>query len=141
MLNLSNQEILANSGLKNTVKRNLILDILKEKGCLTAEEIFQLSKKVDPRINLSTIYRTLNSFVAKGIARKSNLAQADKARFKLNDPDHLHYLTCLTCDKKVSLDDCPLGGYDLLLADQTNFAIVGHKLAVYGYCPNCQAAM
>lgn len=138
MINLSNTEIFKKYEIKNTKNRNIILDILREGKLLTAEEIFLKARDLDRAINLSTIYRNLNTFETKGIVIKSNIAQEDKTRFKLNHMDHRHYLLCLSCHKKIGLENCPISGYDLFLEERTDFDIVGHKLEVYGYCPRCR---
>jgi Fur family ferric uptake transcriptional regulator len=138
MLSLSNAEIFNKYNIKNTKNRNIILDILREGEFLTAEEIFLKVRELDKSLNLSTVYRTLNTFEAKGIVIKSNIVQDDKTRFKLNNANHMHYLICLSCNKKIELENCPIIGYDSFLEESTDFDIVGHKLELYGYCPKCR---
>lgn len=138
IMDLSNKEIFKKHGIKNTKNRNIILDILREGEFFTAEEIFLKVKELEESINLSTIYRTLKTFENEGIATKILISQNEKARFKLNDVNHMHYLICLSCDKKVKLKDCPINGYDIFLEDKTNFDIVDHYLEIHGYCPRCK---
>ena len=138
MRNLSNIEIFKKYEIKNTKNRNIILDILREGELLTAEEIYIKAKEIDETINLSTIYRTLNTFELKGIVIKSSIVQDDKTRFKLNYTDHMHYLICLSCHKEIELEHCPISGYDLFLEEKTDFHIISHKLELYGYCPKCK---
>lgn len=134
-----NGEIFKEYGIKNTKQRNILLDILKEgKDPLTAEEIFLKARKVDKHINLSTIYRILNIFVLKNIAIKLNLEQENKSMFQLNIMDHDHYIICVSCHKKVSIDHCPIIGYEYFMKERTDFDIIGHKLEIYGYCPKCK---
>lgn len=138
MIDLSNKEILKRHGIKNTRNRNIILDILKEGELLTAEEIFLKVKELEESINLSTIYRTLKTFVDGGIATKLVIAEREGSRYKLSNVNHIHYLICLSCDIKVELENCPISGYDMLLENKTDFNIVDHNLELYGYCPKCK---
>lgn len=138
MIGLSNQEILKGHKIKNTRNRNIILDLLREEESLTAEEIFLRLRELEESTNLSTIYRTLKTFEEKAIVTKILISQDDKARYKLNNKDHIHYLVCLSCDKKVELEDCPISGYNIILEDKTDFHIIDHQLEIHGYCPKCK---
>ncbi len=133
-----NKAVFREYGIKNTKQRNILLDILKEKEPLTAEEIFIKARKKDKNINLSTIYRTINIFVSKGIATKLNIERENKSMFQLNTMDHQHYIRCISCNKKISIDDCPIKGYKYFLEESTDFHIIGHNLEIYGYCPKCK---
>jgi len=134
-----NKEFFKSHGIKNTKQRNIILEILKQaKDPLTAEEIFLESKKVDKSISLSTIYRVLNTFVSKGIVVRHTIVKENISMYELNLIDHEHYLVCIKCEKSIDIGHCPLGVYENSLENDTNFEIVGHKLEIYGYCPNCK---
>lgn len=135
---INNKMIFKKYKIKNTEQRNIILDILKEKEPLTAEEIFMKAREKDKNINLSTIYRTINIFVSKGIAIKLNIERENKSMFQLNTMDHQHYIRCISCNKKISIDDCPIKGYKYFLEESTDFHIIGHNLEIYGYCPKCK---
>lgn len=133
-----NKAVFREYEIKNTKQRNILLDILKEKEPLTAEEIFIKARKKDKNINLSTIYRTINIFVSKGIAIKLNIERENKSMFQLNTMNHQHYIRCISCNKKISIDDCPIMGYEHFLEESTDFHIIGHNLEIYGYCPKCK---
>ena len=133
-----NKAVFREYGIINTKQSNILLDILKEKEPLTAEEIFIKARKKDKNINLSTIYRTINIFVSKGIAIKLNIERENKSMFQLNTMNHQHYIRCISCNKKISIDDCPIMGYEHFLEESTDFHIIGHNLEIYGYCPKCK---
>ncbi|MBW4827545.1 MAG: transcriptional repressor [Clostridiaceae bacterium] len=134
-----NKEFFKRYGIKNTKQRNIILEILKQaKDPLTAEQIFLESKKLDDSISLSTIYRVLNTFISKGIVVKLTIVKENISMYELNHTDHEHYLVCMKCNKAIDIGHCPLGVYESSLEDATEFEIVGHKLEMYGYCPECK---
>ncbi|NLV77180.1 MAG: transcriptional repressor [Tissierellia bacterium] len=136
---IDNKDIFKECGIKKTKQRNILLNILKEEEePLTAEEIFIKARERDKYINLSTIYRTLNIFISKDIAIKLNLEKENKSMFQLNMMDHQHHIRCISCNKKIRIDKCPIIGYEYFIEENTNFHIIGHKLELYGYCSKCK---
>jgi Fur family ferric uptake transcriptional regulator len=130
---------LKNSGLKTTKSRKAILDILiKSNQPMAAEEIFLALKEEQLTINLSTVYRTLESLENKDLVTKISIMDDDRMLFEYNKSGHRHYLVCVTCKKIVTVQNCPLGSYERTLENETHFNIIGHKLYLYGYCEDCQ---
>ena len=130
---------LRRSGLKNTKHRTAILDILeKSEQPLAAEQVFLELKEKDISANLSTVYRTLESLTDKNMVTKLNIAGDNRTLFEYNRMVHRHYLICLGCKKILAINRCPLEDYEKSLANETNYSIEGHKLDVYGYCPECR---
>lgn len=89
-------------------------------------------------INLSTVYRALESLVEVGVVNRINFADDSKVFFELNRGGHRHFLHCLGCGELISLDVCPLSDYQLALAKETKYRVVSHHFDIYGYCPKCQ---
>lgn len=133
------QTILKDSGLKNTKHRTTILELLKDvKQPITAEQIYCELKEKNISINLSTVYRTLETLSDKDLILKHSVTNENKAVFEYNNRVHKHYLVCMGCKKILSIENCPLHDYEKSLAQKTDFIITGHKLDMYGYCPECQ---
>lgn len=133
------KDALKKSGLKNTKHRTAIVNIL-EQSCqpIPAEQIYFKLKENEVAINLSTVYRTLETLAVNNIVTKLNLVGSSKALFEYNRMKHRHYLTCVSCKKILTIEHCPLENYEISLEEQTDFSIVGHKLDIYGYCPECK---
>ncbi|PYG89048.1 Fur family ferric uptake transcriptional regulator [Ruminiclostridium sufflavum DSM 19573] len=135
----SYSEILKREGLKNTKHRNAILKVIENSDQpIDAEQIFFELKKKDIAINLSSVYRILESLVSKNLLIKSNISGANKALYELNCLKHTHYLICSRCKKMFSVEGCPLEEYEKKLAAETEFEITGHKLEIYGLCKDCK---
>ena len=133
------EERLKNSGLKNTKSRKAILDVLiRSNQPMAAEQIFITLKDKKIDINLSTVYRTLDSLINKDIITKISIMDDDRMLFEYNQLGHRHYLVCVICKKIVTVQNCPLGLYERTLEKETHFNIIGHKLYLYGYCEDCQ---
>lgn len=126
--------------MKVTRRRLAILDILsKSEQPLSAEQVYFELKKKDVSANLSTVYRILDAFSDKHLVVKLNLSEDSRALFEYNRMEHKHYLICLGCKKIMEICRCPLGDYEETLAEETNYTIEGHKLDIYGYCPECRS--
>jgi Fur family ferric uptake transcriptional regulator len=130
---------LKRSGLKNTRCRAAILYILAQREQpVTADRLFQELSERKITVSFSTVYRTLEALVEKNIITKLSIMGEDKAFFEYNGMGHRHYLICLGCKKILAIEHCPLKGYEESLKKETAYAISGHKLDIYGYCPACQ---
>jgi Fur family ferric uptake transcriptional regulator len=65
----------------------------------------------------------------------------NRALYEMNQMTHRHYLVCLGCKKILAIEHCPLKAYEKALGEKTDYAIAGHKLDIYGYCPECRRSM
>jgi Fur family ferric uptake transcriptional regulator len=130
---------LKRNGLKNTKCRAAILDILEQSDQpVAADRLFHQLNEKNIILSFSTVYRTLETLTDKKLVKKLTIAGEDKAFFEYNRKGHRHYLICLDCKKILAIEHCPLKGYEEILKKETDYAISGHKLDIYGYCPDCQ---
>jgi len=138
MIKIDNKEIFSKYRIKNTKQRNVVLDILKSSDApMTAEEIFIETQGSNISMNFSTVYRILNTFVSKDIVIKSSIGEEDKNMYELNKEEHSHYLICNSFKRMIKIGHCPLEEYENQIQKNTKFHITGHKLEIYGYCPEC----
>ncbi len=136
--NHGEENILTQKGFKNTKGRKAIIDVLeKVEMPVSAEEIFLKLKDMGVSTNLSTVYRTLELLETKGLVSKS-LINEGKARFELTGEGHRHHLVCTECQKIISIDTCPIEQLENEVGKETKFCITGHRLELFGICPECQ---
>ncbi len=130
------QNILKKAELKTTKKRQLLLFLLQKHGRpMTAEELHEMADRILP-MNVSTVYRTLNTLTEKDILIRS-VRQDGKAYYALPKKDHSHRLVCDLCGKVIPIDTCPLSELEENLQEKTGFRITGHSLEFTGLCPDC----
>ncbi|RDU23505.1 Fur family transcriptional regulator [Anaerosacchariphilus polymeriproducens] len=133
------EKSLRENGLKSTKNRKAIIDVLvKNEQPMTAEEIYNRIKGKKIALNISTVYRTLDTLYEKGMVNKLNFLNNDRMLFEYNSMEHKHYLICLDCKKIITIKKCPLAPYEKFLENETNFKIEGHRLYLYGHCMQCQ---
>ena len=132
------EEIFKKSGLKLTVQRKAIIEVLINFNghVLTAEQIYKTKEK-HPTTNFSTIYRNLEILESSNIIHKITM-KGEAAKYQLvNDDKHYHHFICKDCGKSEIIDFCPLRSLSTELK-RKNFVLTDHCFELYGYCNNCK---
>lgn len=128
------------SGVKRTKQREDVFKVLTQaEEPLTAMEIFMRVTEESQNHNyaISTIYRSLAAFEEQNLIEKSTLLGEDTAVYEWKREQHKHYAICLTCRKKIPIQECPMKQITHH-TDVDGFMVTGHKLELYGYCEACQ---
>ena len=87
--------VLKKKGLKVTKHRNSLLEVLEiENQPLTAEDIFLKLKEKGISINLSSVYRILDTLVDNNLINKYVLGDTNKTFYEINTLQHKHHLVC-----------------------------------------------
>lgn len=86
--------------MKNSSKRQKILEIFKNGDLLTANEVL---KKIS-QIDRATIYRNLSLFVKEGILREVNVKKGISS-YEINSENDFHqHFICKNCEKIIPFD-------------------------------------
>jgi Fur family ferric uptake transcriptional regulator len=129
-------------GVKRTKQRESVFAVLQSaEKPLSAMQICAAIEKLegDASAWLSTVYRVLELFVKKDFVIKTSLMNSDMALYELNWSQHKHYAVCVSCQKMIALEDCPLEHYVPRLEGGA-FQVTGHRLEVFGLCKACKPA-
>ena len=122
-----------------TPQRRVILEeIRKVKIHPTADEIYDLVRKILPRISLGTVYRNLEILSISGLIQKIGPI-ANQMRYDYNTENHYH-IRCIRCGKVVDASIAPLEDLEHLNRELNGFVILGHRLEFLGICPDCGEA-
>jgi Fe2+ or Zn2+ uptake regulation protein len=127
---------LRKSGKRVTAQRALILEIIqKGKGHLDADEIYRRARAIQPRLSLSTVYRTLKAFKEPGLIEELHFDDSHH-RYEMKPVRKHHHLVCLGCGKVIEFQ------YPLKLKrsvpEAEDFEIVDVELRLTGYCSQCR---
>jgi Fe2+ or Zn2+ uptake regulation protein/TusA-related sulfurtransferase len=120
-------------GRRITEERKLLLRIIEKTPHLGASDIYELAREENPKISLSTVYRTVNLLENLGLVEANPLGE-NRDHYEVRLQEHYH-LVCLDCGKVM---DIPASESIRQLARDYNFEIAGVKLEIYGYCKDCQ---
>jgi Fur family transcriptional regulator, ferric uptake regulator len=122
-----------------TPQRALVLAAVNELGHATPEEILVRVQAESPRINLSTIYRTLEVLEDVGLVTHAHLGHGSATYHSVDDDLHIH-LVCRTCDGVASIPAELARPFQDTLQREHGFATdLGH-MAVHGLCRTCREA-
>jgi Fur family ferric uptake transcriptional regulator len=134
----SSQTTLKKSGRRVTSQRALILEIIQQgKGHLDADEIYRRARAVQPRLSLSTVYRTLRAFKEPGLIEELHFDDSHH-HYEMKSTRKHHHLVCLGCGKVIEFR-YPLARYlKRSVPEIKDFEIVDAELRLSGYCSQCQ---
>ena len=124
-------------GLRLTPQRELVLSAVRELGHSTPEEIAEKVRLTHPGINLSTVYRNLETLENVGLVVHTHLGHGGATYHAAEVLSHLH-LVCWNCG---SIVDAPIevaANFVNTLADEYGFKTDVTHFAVYGTCAACQ---
>ncbi|HSR68453.1 MAG TPA: transcriptional repressor [Acidobacteriota bacterium] len=130
---------LRDRGLKMTRQREVVVTaFLKEEGHLSADELFTIVRKVDSKIGLATVFRTLKTLTDCGLAREIDLGDG-RARFEhdYKQPHH-HHLICEKCQTAIEFSSPEFERLQEKIISQYEFKPTRHKLQIFGVCKRCQ---
>lgn len=130
---------LRQNGLKKTYQKDLILEtFLNTEGHLSVEDIYALVKKRDRKVGVVTVFRTLKSLTACGIAREIMLGDG-LTRFEHNyhHPQH-HHIVCTECHKAIEFVCPELERIQGEIIQKYNFQPSHHRFQTYGLCEDCR---
>tara|TARA_B100001093_G_scaffold400190_1_gene387701 strand:- start:10 stop:432 length:423 start_codon:yes stop_codon:yes gene_type:complete len=124
------------TGLKLTDQRRTIAKIILESKQEYGEsdhpdvdELYSRVLKIDPKISIATVYRTVKLFEEAGILTKHDF-KTGKARYELND-DHNHLIDIKTGEIIEFVDD-EIDKLQNKIAEKYGYTLVDHKLELYG---------
>jgi len=120
-------------GRRITPERKLLLRIIRDHPHLGANDIYELARKENPKMSLSTVYRTVKLLEDLGLVEANPLGE-NHDHYEVRLQEHYH-LVCLDCGKVM---DIPASESIRQLARDYNFEIAGVKLEIFGYCQDCQ---
>jgi len=124
------------SGMRATSQRALILEVIR-RGHLDADEIYRQARRKQPRLSLSTVYRTLRMFKELGLVEELHFDEAHH-HYEAKPSSEHHHLVCLGCGKVVEFE-CQLSPKKRKdIAREKGFEIIGVEIRMTGYCSKCR---
>ena len=132
------QRALEVPGVRVTNQRALILEIIRQgKEHLDADEVYRRAREKQPRLSLSTVYRTLRLFKELGLVEELHFNDTHHL-YEVKPSTEHHHLVCLGCGRVIEFQ-YPLSRYvKRNVAEAKGFKIVDTEIRMNGYCPKCQ---
>ena len=117
-------------GVKLTDQRRVIAQVMSEStDHPNVDELYNRVSKIDPKISIATVYRTVKLFEEAGILVKHDF-KAGKARYEIND-DHNHLID-IKSGEIIEFVDEEIERLQKKIAEKYGYTLVDHKLELYG---------
>ena len=119
-------------GVKLTDQRRIIAKVMGEsQDHPDVDELYNRVSKIDPKISIATVYRTVKLFEEAGIVAKHDF-KGGKARYEqLNESHHDHLIDIKTGEIIEFVDD-EIEKLQKRVAEKHGYTLVDHKLELYG---------
>jgi Fur family ferric uptake transcriptional regulator len=119
-------------GLRMTGQRRVVARVLSEADDHPdAEEVYRRACKLDPKISIATVYRTLRFFEDAGILQRLEFGDG-RARFEKAESDHHDHLIDTESGKVIEFQNAQLEELQEQIAAELGFRLVGHRMELYG---------
>ena len=125
-------------GVKLTDQRRIIAKIISESKTEYGEsdhpdvdELYNRVSKVDPKISIATVYRTVKLFEEAGILTKHDF-KGGKARYEAIVESHHDHLIDIKTGKIIEFVDEEIEKLQNKVAEKYGYTLVDHKLELYG---------
>ena len=133
---MADKHELHEKGLRLTPQRELVLAAVRQLGHATPEEVAEKVRSTHPGINLSTVYRNLETLENVGLVLHTHLGHGGATYHAAEELTHLH-LVCSDCGE---IGDAPIdaaANFVNTLSDEYGFITDVTHFAVYGLCSKC----
>ena len=135
-MNESIEQKCISKGVKLTEQRKIIAKVMSEANDHPdVDELYNRVSKIDSKISIATVYRTVKLFEEAGIVTKHDF-KGGKARYEeLNESHHDHLIDIKTGEIIEFVDD-EIEKLQKKVAEKYGYELVDHKLELYGVKKN-----
>lgn len=119
-------------GLRMTDQRRVIARVVGEADDHPdVEELYARAARIDPRISLATVYRTVKLFETEGILEKHEFGDG-RARYEDAERDHHDHLIDVATGEVIEFVDPEIEALQEKIAARLGFRLIGHRLELLG---------
>ncbi len=129
-------------GVKLTDQRKVIARVLSkskseygESDHPDVDELYNRVSKIDPKISIATVYRTVKLFEEAGILTKHDF-KGGKARYEAMVESHHDHLIDIKTGEIIEFVDDEIEMLQKKVAEKYGYKLVDHKLELYGVKKN-----
>lgn len=125
------------SGYTLTSQRQAVLDALKDaQGHPSAEDVYLIVKRNNPRVALGTVYQALSVLEEIGVIEAKHWSESP-TRYDLNVDPHLD-IRCARCGEVSEIPGVEFGNLETLIRRNTPYEVTRTTVVVEGLCPACR---
>ncbi len=133
------ERLCAERGLKMTGQRRVIAQVLSESSDHPdVEQVYNRATKVDPRISIATVYRTVKLFEEANILKRHDFGDG-RARYEEAPEAHHDHLIDVNSGVVIEFCDEEIERLQHEAAARLGYRLVGHRLELFAVRDTKQA--
>ncbi|WP_455372349.1 Fur family transcriptional regulator [Limibacillus halophilus] len=126
------EELCIRKGLKMTEQRRVIAQVLSDsEDHPDVEMVYQRASKVDPKISIATVYRTVKLFEEANILDRHDFGDG-RARYEERPEEHHDHLIDVNSGQVIEFTNEEIERLQDAVARELGYRLVGHRLELYG---------
>ena len=119
-------------GVKLTDQRKIIAQVMSDSSDHPdVDELYKRVSKIDSKISIATVYRTVKLFEEVGILAKHDF-KGGKARYEELSEGHHDHLIDIKTGEIIEFVDEDIEKLQKKVAEKYGYDLVDHKLELYG---------
>ena len=119
-------------GVRLTEQRKLVAEVMSSsEDHPNVNELHRRVNKLDSKISIATVYRTVKLFEEAGIIEKHDF-KGDKARYEEARQEHHDHLIDINTGEITEFVDKDIEKLQTKVAEKLGYELVDHKLELYG---------
>lgn len=126
------EAVCLDKGMRMTDQRRVIARVLSgAEDHPDVEEVYARASAVDPRISISTVYRTVKLFEDAGIIEKHEFRDG-RSRYEPMSEEHHDHLIDLRSGRVIEFQNEAIEKLQRMVARELGYRLVDHRLELYG---------
>ncbi len=126
------EERCADRGMRMTEQRRVVARVLDGAADHPdVEELYRRASEVDPKISISTVYRTVKLFEDIGIIERHDFRDG-RSRYETVPEEHHDHLIDLKTGTVIEFHSAEIEALQERIAREHGFKLVDHRLELYG---------
>jgi len=118
-------------GLKMTSQRRTIARVLSESDDHPDVELLhKRTHKLDPKISMATVYRTVRLFEEAGVIDKHDFGDG-RARYEETAEEHHDHLIDMKTGQVIEFTNEEIEKLQHMVAEKLGYQLIGHRLELY----------
>ncbi len=119
-------------GVRLTEQRKIIAEVMsKADDHPNVDELHRRVNKLDQKISIATVYRTVKLFEESGIIAKHDF-KGNKSRYEQTTEEHHDHLIDINTGDIIEFVDEDIEKLQTKVAEKLGYKLVDHRLELYG---------
>ena len=119
-------------GVRLTEQRKLVAKVMSESDDHpNVDELHKRVNKIDTKISIATVYRTVKLFEECGIIEKHDF-KGNKSRYEASPTEHHDHLIDINTGEIIEFVNLEIEKLQKEVANKLGYKLVDHRLELYG---------